>query len=559
LKIGGHINQITFNNDETVDINKNDIVIFVGSNNVGKSQALNDIYNLTNSKVSTVIIKEVKVEKSVKKSLLKYINEISILEEQENHNSFIRGFNYSFHSGSINNIENEYSFYVTRDIFVSYLNTENRLLICKPAQLINRDQQKSHPIHFAAFEPEYRKMLSKKFKQAFGIALSPNIQFGQTIPLCMGELEKPTGDFSDVMEIVEALGDKLATYKQVQDQGDGMRSFTGILLHLMLERYCIHLIDEPESFLHPPQANIMGRVIGELLSNEQQAFIATHSQDIIKGLLDVCPDRVKIIRITREGDINSFSILENAKFNEIWSDPLLKHSTIMDSLFASSTVLCEADSDCRMYSIILSHLKSKEGKYSETHFIHCGGKHRMAKIIPALKSLNVDFRVIPDCDVMNDENVFKGIIESCGGDWNNFQRDYNVISSGLSGGRNNIHRDDTKRFINKLLDASTTAHLTKDEIKEIYTQLKITTKWSQIKDVGFSAIPSGDATASFLTLNEKLKSLGVFLVPCGEIEQFIKDIGKHGPEWVNEVLETHTNFDDDTYKTIREFVASWNI
>ncbi|MCL2459969.1 MAG: ATP-binding protein [Euryarchaeota archaeon] len=327
----------------------------------------------------------------------------------------------------------------------------------------------------------------------------------------------------------------------------------------MLDRYCIHLIDEPESFLHPPQANIMGRIIGELLTNEQQAFIATHSQDVIKGLLDVCPDRVKIVRIMRVEDVNSFSILENEKFNEIWKDPLLKHSSIMDSLFSSSTVLCEADSDCRMYSVILSHLKQKAGKYSETHFIHCGGEHKMSKVIPALKSLNVDVRIILDCDVMNDVNVFKGIIGSCDGDWNNLERDYKVISSGLSGGRDHIHREDVRRFVNNLLDKSDAPSLSKEEIGKITSQLKIPTKWSQMKFVGFSVIPSGNSSTSLNNLIDKLKELGIFIVPCGELEQFIKEVGGHGPEWVNEVLEKYTDFDDDIFKNIREFVASWNI
>ena len=76
----------------------------------------------------------------------------------------------------------------------------------------------------------------------------------------------------------------------------------------MINHYCTYLIDEPESFLHPPQANIMGRIIGRTLSANQQAFISTHSEEIIKGLLDVCPERVKIIRITRENDSNNFSV-----------------------------------------------------------------------------------------------------------------------------------------------------------------------------------------------------------------------------------------------------------
>ena len=46
-----------------------------------------------------------------------------------------------------------------------------------------------------------------------------------------------------------------------------------------------------------------GRIIGKTLRENQQAFISTHSEEIIKGLLDVCPERVKIVRITREEDV----------------------------------------------------------------------------------------------------------------------------------------------------------------------------------------------------------------------------------------------------------------
>ena len=76
------------------------------------------------------------------------------------------------------------------------------------------------------------------------------------------------------------------------------------------------------------------------LGDQQQAFISTHSEEIIKGLLDASPERIKIIRITRNGDTNAFSLLENQKFQEIWSDPLLKYSNIMTSLFYQTVVLC---------------------------------------------------------------------------------------------------------------------------------------------------------------------------------------------------------------------------
>ena len=43
-KAGGYISELEFNTGEKVQINRNDIVVFVGPNNAGKSQSLKDIY-----------------------------------------------------------------------------------------------------------------------------------------------------------------------------------------------------------------------------------------------------------------------------------------------------------------------------------------------------------------------------------------------------------------------------------------------------------------------------------------------------------------------------------
>lgn len=43
-KLHAYISEIIFNNGVKLPIAENDIVLFVGPNNVGKSQALKDIY-----------------------------------------------------------------------------------------------------------------------------------------------------------------------------------------------------------------------------------------------------------------------------------------------------------------------------------------------------------------------------------------------------------------------------------------------------------------------------------------------------------------------------------
>lgn len=558
-KAGGFISQIQFNNGEKLDIAKNDIVVFVGPNNAGKSQALKDIYTLAEKKVPTVVVSDIETTKSA----MSVSDAISKISKGTNHGSHT---SYKFFSRIINvwdytdqNFATSKYFDDFRDLFVVNLDTSARLTICYPPQNIRRDENKNHPIHYAAFDSEYRKWLSSNFKKAFDVDLTPNTQYGAEIPLCMGEPVKLTNEYEDEQTRLEAYAKILESYKQVQNQGDGIKSFTGILLYLMLDYYRIYLIDEPESFLHPPQAMIMGQIIGKTLTNQQQAFISTHSEEIIKGLLEVCPNRIKIIRITRKDDVNKFSILGSEKFNQVWNDPLLKYSNIMASLFHKSVVLCESDSDCKMYSIIEGHIKQKQQKYSEALFIHCGGKQRMAKIITALRSLDIDVKLIVDIDVLNDKEVFKGIVEAYGIDFSSIFTDYNNIVSNLHSPKEKINRLTAKTTINQILDMSQNTDLSEREINEIREVISTISKWKGLKASGVASIPSGNATSSFRTMNELLKSNGIFIVPVGELECFIKEVGGHGPEWTNRVLERYTNLDDDVYKNITEFITSMNL
>lgn len=494
-------------------------------------------------------------------SLLPLLKSISNGNEQGSYTNYSvlgHGINYWEKSSDESFLQNLY-YGDFRDLFVTNLDTTARLTICIPPNNINRNASKQHPIHYAAFDGKYRKWLSDSFKKAFGIEVTPNTQYGATIPLCIGEPVKLNEQYEDEQQRLEAYATILDTYKQVQNQGDGIKSFTGILLYLMLDYYCTYLIDEPESFLHPPQARIMGQIIGQTLTNHQQAFISTHSEEIIKGLLESCPQRIKIVRITRVEDTNYFSILNNDKFDEVWNDPLLKYSNIMSSLFHKSVVLCESDSDCKMYSIIANFIKQTEEKYSETLFIHCGGKHRMAKIATAMRALNIDIRLIPDIDVLNDETVFKNIAEAFGISWTSIQSDYNIIVSNLHSSKERINRNDAKTTINRVLDASANRELSNREIKEIRTAISTISKWDTLKSSGIPAIPAGDATIAFRRMEQILRTNGIYIVPVGELEGFVKEVGGHGPDWVNKVLENYPDLSAEVYSQVRQFIAEMNL
>lgn len=55
----------------------------------------------------------------------------------------------------------------------------------------------------------------------------------------------------------------------------------------------------------------------------------------------------------------------------------------------------------------------------------------MAKIASALRALEIDVRLVPDIDILNDEMVFKGIAGAYGISWSDIQSDYNIIVSNL--------------------------------------------------------------------------------------------------------------------------------
>lgn len=555
---GGYISKLYLNNNQVVDINKDDIVILVGPNNAGKSRALYDIYQLCEKKMPTIVVKDLEIVKYDKNldAFLKDLSEVKgcgKIDDRGDHTVY-SGLNYSFNSYTISNYAGNTYYGNIRNLFVAYLNTLNRLTISNPANQVNRKGVKEHPIQIVASSGKYRKWLSLNFKNAFGKELISFTQNGATIPLCIGEPVKLEGNFNDEQERQEAFAEILDTYDQVQNQGDGIKSFTGILLYLMIDYISTFLIDEPESFLHPPQATIMGRIIGKTLRNDQQAFISTHSEEIIKGILEVCPQRVKIIRITRNENCNSFSILDNNKFSEIWNDPLLKYSNIMTSLFHKDVVLCESDSDCKMYSIVERHLKEELGQYSETLFIHCNGKHRMGRIAKALKSLDIKVKLIPDIDVLNNENMFREIIEAFGLQWNSISKEYRIIVSNLHSSKESVNRNQFKTNVLSILDSSTKKELSGAEIKKINEELRIESKWESLKKYGVSALPRGDATASFETMNRQLQECGIYIVPVGELECFIRGVGSHGPDWTNKVLEQHSDLNDEVYDDIKKFI-----
>ena len=125
--------------------------------------------------------------------------------------------------------------------------------------------------------------MSSKIRHAFGLDLIPFRAGGSSYPIYVGQ--KPTLA-SGADELSREFVNELQRTSVVLDsQGDGMRSFAAVLLHILAaNNHPIQFLDEPEAFLHPPQARLLGKYIAESRREKSQLFIATHSTDFLRCL-----------------------------------------------------------------------------------------------------------------------------------------------------------------------------------------------------------------------------------------------------------------------------------
>ena len=556
-----YLTELRFNDGSSVKINSNDIVVFVGANNVGKSQSLCDIYELCGSHPDPVVVNAVSCTKTQKNDVLLWCRQHLNVEKGKSGDTFFgldvsHAFEYDFDKTLA-----ESSLSSMREVFVCKLNTSDRLSISLPKETISRNAIPKYPIHILIRDGKLRKKISNAFFDAFGKSLFPFVGNGTSLSLCVGV--EPSMSQIKTNSLIEFYAEYIEiadSIPKLHEQGDGMRSFAGLMLYLVLDRYNIFLIDEPEAFLHPPQATILGGIISDLLGEDRQAIVATHSIHFIKGLLERCSNRVKIVRIDRKGNTNSFSLLDNDSLEEIGKDPFLNHSSLLEGMFYKNVVLCEGDVDCMFYSMLNNADDMKGVKGTETLFTHCGGKQRMPKVIGALKELRVDVKVIPDFDVLNNEVVLKELVQVCGGDWSRIERDYKILIADINQ-RSNVGRtgaDVLKEISAELADVMKTV-VSQTKMRNIRKSLESNTIWDRLKTMGVIGVGAGNPRSACDSILKYLSTIGIHVVPCGELECFVRTVGGHGPDWLHAVIEQCPDTVNNIYDQAKTFIRSWNL
>lgn len=545
------LKELEFEGNITVALDDDSILVIIGPNNTGKSATLNSIRSR--------IRQEIPLPSALKTLKLRRAPDLKGLKEELSAYRDMYGSysvtGHSFHESNLSdwwddNNESVGSYFAQQAI--SDLTTRARLADCDPQPAFDNRVENSanHPFQHMYRDPDLEEAISEVFHRAFKRDLIVHRAAGNTIPVYTGE--RPTMAPGED-RVSRSYLERLEKLDKLETQGDGVRSFVSIVARVITEKRMIQLIDEPEAFLHPPQAKLLSESIADL-SASRQTIIATHSSLVLQGLLNKHSERVSVIRLARPNNNPIASYLESAQVVELWRDPILRFSNILDGLFHDGVIITEADADCRFYEALINASTEKKSR-PDIHYTYSGGKDRLPTVISALIKLGVPVATIVDFDALNNIQPLRRIVEAHQGDWATIEHDWKTVKAAVEDKAVFLSGDKYKGEVTAQLKRYGPGEIVPKEIlREIKKLTRQASPWDSVKDSGVAAVSAGEPTLAIKRLLKSLSSLGIFVAPNGEMEGFCRSVGGHGPRWVEAILQRDVATDEEL-ASARAFVG----
>ena len=406
------IDRLEFSGGETVPLDPAGLLILVGPNNCGKSRALRDTETLWNGSASEEQVRVVlnaDVSHSTDwDSFDAWLRQHYSVERLDDGRERFVGLDVQFmppHRGSSN-----WAQFGVGGFVVMRLDTESRLRLSNPpARIEPLMEQPKHFIHVLQSDERLYEHVQQEVAAAFGLDLEIDYFGGSQIPMFVGEVPEIQNGWDRVHpSYARAVRSQMTP---LHEAGDGVRSYVATLASALVGAQPVLLIDEPEAFLHPPQARRLGRTLAESATERgRQVVIATHSSDLIRGAL-AAGGRVAVCRINRVrsevgASVNHAYVQSPDDLRSLWEKPLLRSAHTIDGIFHRGVVVCEGDADARLYEALLVLLED-EGTLAEPpdlHFVHGGGKSELPTLANSYNSLGVPVAVIADFDLLRNED-----------------------------------------------------------------------------------------------------------------------------------------------------------
>lgn len=550
------------------------INVFIGANNCGKTQLLKDMLSyITGKRDIPVIINELEIpypetweqiEQAYEMHPVETVQGLQLRHICPTLDKDATGFTHHDLQKNLEHwLEKDHRQFrsVTGEGLVTYLNTDNRLKLAM-GQPVQRDLQKRgaknvlEALYVAG--PEATQKVRGCIRNIFNTDIYLDTSNLGMIQYRVGK------DFSSIPENQQAAFEKLTNHEILDNQGDGLRSVAGMLTAIVALKKPIILLDEPEAFLHPPQALQLGEIISDLVDESQQIFIATHSADFLKGLLGSTKDAV-IIHLDRSKETaTEAKTLGSKELGQIITEPLLSSSRVLEGMFYKGVVATEADSDTAFYQ----RLFQKIGASDEIHFLNTTGKQALKKVIEPYQKLGIKFAVIADSDVIRDDGDMNALLHLT----SDVQLKSQILKEREEVLKYFHAQSKYTRLVNLQNELQTLAsqELPQPEAdaKDVEDTLAAyraklgalreeSDDLSALKKGGRNSLPSGPQQ-HFDNLCTLCASIGLFIVWTGELESWLIDYGvsrtSRKSKWIAEALTKIPHIKYDSGKEIWKFI-----
>lgn len=284
---------------------------------------------------------------------------------------------------------------------------------------------------------------------------------------------------------------------------DGVKALTGIITETVAGDPSILLIDEPEAFLHPALASLLGKEMALAASTaNKRLFVSTHSANFIMGCIQ-SGAAVNIVRLTYRGGAATARLLHNHDILRLMRNPLLRSTGVLAGLFYESVVVTESDTDRAFYQEINERLLRYKPEFGIPNclFVNAQNKQTVRTIIKPLRELGIPAAGIVDVDVVKDGGVV----------WTEFLR------SGFVPEMEQAPLGAIRAAVNR-------------KFEETGRNMK--------RDGGVALLDANDREAAN-NLFDRLSQYGLFVVRGGEIERWLSPLNAmgHGPTWLIDVFE----------------------
>ena len=288
--------------------------------------------------------------------------------------------------------------------FIHYLRTDTRLVLGHTDQVPEAYQNIIYAPTVAHDFPEILRQINKYTGTLFGKKIEVAMNRRPNFELRVTDVEDPKippDNIKNRNKSLEEYRKWLEDYRVVDldMEGDGVRSFLGIMFNYCLPTNQVLMIDEPELHLYPAIKREFGRILGNLAKNDKKQIIcATHDSDFLQGVCDSGCD-TSILKLTR---VNKEHKITDIQYSSV---PKQSQSRILQIPFFHCAIFVEGDDDRRAYQHLFKSEKFLDGK--EYLFLPVHGKGRMGAPSSFAQELDVPYAVILDIDSLKESNVEK--------------------------------------------------------------------------------------------------------------------------------------------------------